>query len=114
MPIGCERTGHDTLAKHIATTSRRGYGQEVFIALGRNLRRLDDGSFVVHGVLLHDDYAKMPTLFRPEAEAQQYFPLMIFAHVILAAAFAWIYARGVEAKPSASAGDPLWVWPSRC
>jgi hypothetical protein len=57
------------------------------------------GSFVVHGVLLHDDYAKLPNLFRPEADAQQYFPLMILAHVIMAGAFAWIYSRGVEAKP---------------
>lgn len=57
------------------------------------------GSFIVHGVLLHDDYAKLPNLFRPESDAQQYFPLMILAHVIMAGAFAWIYARGVEAKP---------------
>jgi hypothetical protein len=57
------------------------------------------GSFVVHGVLLHDDYAKLPGLFRPEADAQQYFPLMVLAHVIMAAAFAWIYSRGVEAAP---------------
>lgn len=57
------------------------------------------GSFVVHGVLLHDDYAKLPGLFRPETEAQQYFPLMILAHVIMAGAFVWIYARGVESKP---------------
>jgi hypothetical protein len=57
------------------------------------------GSFVVHGVLLHDDYAKLPGLFRPEAEAQQYFPFMVLAHIILAGAFAWIYSRGVEATP---------------
>ena len=57
------------------------------------------GSFVVHGLLLHADYAKLPQLFRPEAEAQQYFPLMILAHVVMAGAFTWIYARGVEAKP---------------
>jgi hypothetical protein len=57
------------------------------------------GSFLVHGVLLHADYAKLPNLFRPEAEAQQYFPLMIGAHVMMAGALAWIYARGAEAKP---------------
>jgi hypothetical protein len=57
------------------------------------------GSFVVHGVLLHDDYSKLSGLFRPEADAQKYFPLMILAHVILAGAFVWIYSRGVEAKP---------------
>lgn len=57
------------------------------------------GSFVVHGTLLADDYAKLPNLFRPEADATQYFPFMILAHVILAGAFVWIYARGAEAKP---------------
>src|SRR5437867_2928508 len=57
------------------------------------------GSFVVHGVLLHDEYARLTNLFRPEADAQKYFPLMILAHVILAGAFVWVYSRGVEAKP---------------
>jgi hypothetical protein len=57
------------------------------------------GSFVVHGVLLHDDYAKLPNLFRPEAEAQKYFPLLVLAHVILAGALVWIYSRGVENAP---------------
>jgi hypothetical protein len=58
------------------------------------------GSFVVHGVLLHDDYKALSNLFRSEAESQNFFPLMILAHVSLAGALAWIYARGVEpAKP---------------
>jgi hypothetical protein len=57
------------------------------------------GSFVVHGVLLSPDYMQLGSLFRPEAEAQKYFPLMILAHVILSGAFVWVYARGVEAKP---------------
>ena len=57
------------------------------------------GSFVVHGVLLHDDYKALSNLFRSEAEAQNFFPLMILAHISLAGAFVWIYARGVEAKP---------------
>jgi len=57
------------------------------------------GSFVVHGILLHADYAKLPNLFRPESEAQQFFPLMLLAHVILAGALVWIYSRGAEAKP---------------
>jgi hypothetical protein len=57
------------------------------------------GSFVVHGVLLHDDYAKLPNLFRPEADAQKLFPLMVLAHVILSGALVWIYSRGVENAP---------------
>jgi hypothetical protein len=42
-------------------------------------------SFVAHGVLLHDDYARLQTtgLFRTEAESQQFFPLMILAHAML-------------------------------
>ncbi len=57
------------------------------------------GSFVVHGTLLHADYAKLPNLFRPPSEAQQYFHWMILAHVIMAGALVWIYSRGAEAKP---------------
>ena len=59
------------------------------------------GSFVVHGVLLHDDYAKLQAtgLFRTEAESQQFFPIMILAHAMLSGALVWIYSRGVEAKP---------------
>ena len=57
------------------------------------------GSFVVHGVLLHDEYARLSNLFRAEADAQKFFPLMILAHVLLSGAFVWIYSRGVEAKP---------------
>lgn len=61
-------------------------------------------SFVVHGVLLYDEYVKLPSLFRPEAEAQQRFPLMILAHVLMAGGFVWIYAHGVEARPWAGQG----------
>lgn len=57
------------------------------------------GSFIVHGVLLHDDYAKLPNMFRSETDSQQFFPFMILAHVIMSGAFVWVYARGVEAKP---------------
>src|SRR4029077_15180956 len=62
------------------------------------------GSFVVHGVLLRSDYMRLSNLFRVEGDQQKYFPLMILAHVILSGAFVWIYARGVEAKPSLAQG----------
>jgi len=58
------------------------------------------GGIVVHGVLLGAEYAKLTSLYRSPEQSQQYFPLMILAHVILAGAFVWIYARGAEAgKP---------------
>jgi hypothetical protein len=67
------------------------------------------GSYAVHGVLLHADYQKVQGLFRPEAEAQRYFPLMILAHVIMAGAFVWIYSRGIEAKPWLAQGTRFGV-----
>ena len=57
------------------------------------------GSFIVHGTLLKADYAKLPNLFRPETDAQNYLPFMLLAHVIMSGALVWIYARGAEAKP---------------
>ena len=57
------------------------------------------GSFLVHGMLLQDEYAKVSNIMRTEADAQQYFPWMLLAHAILAGAFVWIYSRGVEDKP---------------
>ena len=57
------------------------------------------GSFVVHELLLHADYTQLSSLFRPEEDAQRHMALMLLAHVIMAGAFVWIYARGTENKP---------------
>ena len=62
------------------------------------------GSFLVHAVLLKPDYMQMAKLFRTEADSGQYFPFMLLAHVIMAGAFVWIYARGQEAKPWVAQG----------
>ena len=62
------------------------------------------GSFIVHGVLLRSDYMLLTTLFRQEADQGTLFPLMLLAHLMLAGAFVWIYARGAEAKPWAPQG----------
>jgi hypothetical protein len=56
------------------------------------------GGMVVHGMLLADEYTATG-LMRPEAESQELMHLMILAHVMMAGAFTWIYARGVENKP---------------
>ena len=56
------------------------------------------GGMVIHGMLLQDEY--MATgLMRPEAEQQGMMAWMLLAHVMMAGAFTWIYARGVENKP---------------
>jgi outer membrane lipoprotein-sorting protein len=62
------------------------------------------GGFVVHGLVLQADYAGLPALFRRDADAQQYLPYMVLAHMIMAGAFVWIYDRGQEARPWLSQG----------
>jgi hypothetical protein len=56
------------------------------------------GGFVVHELLLGDDYAAT-NLMRSEEEAQRLMVWMLIAHVIMAGAFVWIYSRGKESKP---------------
>jgi hypothetical protein len=55
--------------------------------------------FVVHGVLLHGDYAKLQQIFRTEADAQAYFPYMLAAHLATAAGLTWIYRQGRDSRP---------------
>lgn len=54
------------------------------------------GSFLVHGTLLMNDYAALSNLYRSEADSMAFLPHMLLAHVIMAGAFVWIYARGIE------------------
>jgi hypothetical protein len=55
--------------------------------------------FFVHGVLLYGDYAKLPNVMRPPADAQAKMPLMVRAYISYAVAFTWIYLKGKEDKP---------------
>ncbi|MGH8771621.1 MAG: hypothetical protein ACREV2_10655 [Burkholderiales bacterium] len=57
-------------------------------------------SFVVHGLLLGNDYSAMQHLYRTPEESQGYFGYMILAHVLFGFALTWIYRQGVDAgKP---------------
>lgn len=61
--------------------------------------------FVVHATLLHADYLKLPSLFRPEADAQNYFPYMLLAHLLIGIGMTWIYRQGhVPGKPWTTQG----------
>lgn len=55
--------------------------------------------FVIHGLLLHGDYAGLPNLYRPEAEGQKYFGWMLGAHVMMTGAFVWVYQQGRTSRP---------------
>ncbi len=50
---------------------------------------------VFHGGVLHNDYAQLGSLMRPDAEAMGYLPWMIASHLIKGLAFAWIYSKGI-------------------
>lgn len=52
--------------------------------------------FLVHGVLLTEDYMRLKGLLRPEAEAMANMPYMIAAHIFMGFAFAWIYSQGIS------------------
>ncbi|MEM7049845.1 MAG: hypothetical protein AAF604_09300 [Acidobacteriota bacterium] len=54
------------------------------------------GSWLVHGALLMSDYGELGSMFRSPEDSQQYSIWMLIAHVIMAAAFTWIYQRGVQ------------------
>jgi len=55
--------------------------------------------FVVHGVLLGQDYAALPNLYRGEEDSQNYFHLMLLAHVQMAIGLTWIYRMGRDDSP---------------
>ncbi len=59
---------------------------------------------LLHGLILHGDYAQLPNLMRTEADSQHYLGWMILAHMLIAGAFVWIYQRGREDKPFLSQG----------
>ena len=55
--------------------------------------------FIVHEVLLHNDYAQLSHLFRTKEDATGYLKYMILAHLLMSAAIVKIYRFGKEAKP---------------
>jgi uncharacterized BrkB/YihY/UPF0761 family membrane protein len=55
--------------------------------------------FVVHAVLLNDQYAQLPNLYRA-ADDTSGIPYMLVAHLLIAIGLTWIYRMGREAdKP---------------
>lgn len=61
--------------------------------------------FVVHAVLLANDYARLtPNFFRGETDAQAHFGWMLLAHLSIAIGFTWVYRQGRENKPFLAQG----------
>ncbi|HEX4782672.1 MAG TPA: DUF1761 domain-containing protein [Usitatibacter sp.] len=53
--------------------------------------------FLVHGLLLGGEYAKLvPNMFRTPEDSQHYLPFMIAQNILFAIGFTWIYRHGRE------------------
>jgi hypothetical protein len=57
------------------------------------------GNFVINGLLLLNDYARLSNLYRPMEGPSKLFPLLILAHVIMSFGFAMIYSEISSTKP---------------
>jgi drug/metabolite transporter (DMT)-like permease len=56
--------------------------------------------FVVHGMLLGADYAKLvPGVFRSPQDSEAHFVYMLLAHVFIAVGFTWVYRAGRDNRP---------------
>lgn len=55
--------------------------------------------FLVHGALLHDDYARLPNLMRSPEDARGYFGYMLLADLLMAIGATWIYRQGRQERP---------------
>ena len=53
-------------------------------------------SFVVHELMLGNEYRQMPQLFRSEDTMMSYMPFMVLAQLLMAFAFVWIYRQGIS------------------
>ena len=53
--------------------------------------------FLVHALALHNDYARLPQLYRPESQQQGQFGYMLLAHLLIGIGLTWVYRRGHEA-----------------
>jgi len=57
-------------------------------------------SFVVHGVILAEDYARLvPNAYRTPKDAEAHFPYMLVAHAFIALGVTWVYRQGRNASP---------------
>jgi hypothetical protein len=55
--------------------------------------------FVVHAILLGQDYAALPNLYRTEEDSQNYFHYMLLAHVLIGIGLTWVYRMGMDDSP---------------
>lgn len=56
-------------------------------------------AFLLHGIVLRNDYAQFPNLMRTNEEMMKRAYWMLLADVFFAVAFVWIYVQGLKQAP---------------
>lgn len=51
-------------------------------------------SFLIHGLLLGEDYAALGTMFRDPADGMRHFRWLLLAHGLLGFAMTWLFSQG--------------------
>ncbi len=52
-------------------------------------------SFVIHGMMLHNDYGQLPNLLRTETDANQHFGYLLGAFAVFSFAFVFVWGAWV-------------------
>src|SRR4051812_47850470 len=60
--------------------------------------------YIIHGVILHDDYARNAEIYRAKNEYKDYVLNMLFGHLVIAASMVWLYRQGKNNKPYVGQG----------
>ncbi len=60
--------------------------------------------FVVHGLLIGADYARLTNLFRTHDDMMSHYWALALANVIWAIGFTWIYRQGRDNRPFVAQG----------
>jgi len=56
--------------------------------------------YLVHGILLARDYARLPNLYRSQEEQTKYLPVILAAQVSAGVALVWLYRRAKNSRPT--------------
>ena len=49
---------------------------------------------VVHGILLKEEYSRIPNVMRPASEVQSLFPMLVLGYLLVSIGLTWIYRLG--------------------
>jgi hypothetical protein len=79
-------------------------GKRFWISVAVMFLLLTAFGYLVHGVLLMGDYARLSSLYRSPEEQLRHFAWIPLANLLTAFVFVWVYRRGQEDSPPVAQG----------